>query len=72
MRITMTEEYENHRLLGSCPYGILYCDGHYCEGHRLLYQFCETAIKTHLGSGEIVYEERECPKCVMEARYAAN
>lgn len=68
MRITATDEYVSHKIIGTCPYLSETCDRQYCRAHRTLYRFCETAVKTHDGAGETFYEWRECPECLAQER----
>lgn len=64
MKITTSDNYYDH--CGDC-------DRAYCNTHRLLWRFCETAQKgmddTYTnGKPHYIYEWGDCPICESESR----
>lgn len=68
MRITATDAYQDD---SDCIFND--CERFYCNRHRLLWKFCETAKSGIEGDRDVVngtrmiWEPGECPKCEKEA-----
>lgn len=70
MRITATDEYAIHKMMGHCTkIGMSdFCERMYCKTHRSLWMSCETSLRTRDGAGETFYEIMDCPECMTEGR----
>lgn len=68
MRVTATDGYFNHE----CEFDE--CQKNFCERHRLLWRFCDTAVmgiegdRDVINGTRVIWEHGDCPKCEKETQ----